>query len=778
MNLRLRALTHLKPSRFAIGLCALAILLIAAVVFYSSALSSVTANAQTESSRTQAGEPGCCGGEDEADKKPHLLAGSYYSVKDGMSAKLLLNNKGPKPIEVQPTLFSMSGERFDVPAVIVEPNSHRMMEFGEWVANAGEQFQEGSIQVFHRGKDLVLGAQIYLVDEARSFGFDEKMNEPANAASPKLEGVWWLPSQRSGEVSLVLSNSSDSPLSVTTSIDGDAPKRRVKHNLELLPHETRVMDVQRDLLGNGRPGSMSKYGGISIEHNGAKGAVVARAMAQDLSVGYSLAVQFIDPKAAKSSDLQGAGLRLGEVGGETLAPVIVARNASETETIVSGRVPYTTADGSTHEGIIPDVHFAPGESKVLDLTKAVKASNLRENISAAGIELKYTGEPGSIVTSAFSVSESGNQLFRVPLWDIEAQRSATGGYPWYIEGDSSTVVYIKNVTDAEQMFTLQYDFDGGTYMTGVRKVEPRQTIVLDVRRLRDEETPDERGRKIPLDAARGQIMWSVYGPEDLVLIGRSEQADLSKGISSNYACQNCCGNSHYTGWVTPGGGLDIGIGGSFTSTANEQEQNCYSTPLTPFTPYPLTWASNDTGILGASGDYAWGISEGSANMSGTWSIYNRFYGGYPAACNTITNSMSPGTSTNVAATVYISSVTLSPTSVARASGTSTLSVQVAASTQVPSGTVVKVEAFVQSKSNENIRVDIMPTNGQNDAIVAGGTPDTVTFQVGTQSVNSTSGEVVYKANIIQVTSGNSQVTVATGPPQTNPAGAMATLGVQ
>src|SRR4051812_5845560 len=44
---------------------------------------------------------------------PHLLIGTYYSVKSGLQAKLLLNNKGPDPLIASPTLFSMSGERFD-----------------------------------------------------------------------------------------------------------------------------------------------------------------------------------------------------------------------------------------------------------------------------------------------------------------------------------------------------------------------------------------------------------------------------------------------------------------------------------------------------------------------------------------------------------------------------------------------------------------------------------------------------------------------------------------
>jgi hypothetical protein len=45
---------------------------------------------------TQNPPAGCCGG-DEGDSKPHLLAGSYYSLNNGFAAKLLLNNKGPLP---------------------------------------------------------------------------------------------------------------------------------------------------------------------------------------------------------------------------------------------------------------------------------------------------------------------------------------------------------------------------------------------------------------------------------------------------------------------------------------------------------------------------------------------------------------------------------------------------------------------------------------------------------------------------------------------------------
>lgn len=141
----------------------------------------------------------CCLNDDQ---KPHLLVGTYYSLKDQLSAKLLLNNKGPNPLEAQPTLFSKDGQRYDVGPVIVDAESFRMIDLDEWVRLAGPQFTDGSIQVYHVGRDLVLGAQVYLVDEQHSPSFDEKLVETKTFKSSKLEGLWWMPSQK-GEVRLV-----------------------------------------------------------------------------------------------------------------------------------------------------------------------------------------------------------------------------------------------------------------------------------------------------------------------------------------------------------------------------------------------------------------------------------------------------------------------------------------------------------------------------------------------------------------------------------------------
>ena len=153
-----------------------------------------------------------------------LVEGIYSAptrLRAGMRATLMLNNKGPQPLDVQPTLFSLSGARMSVPTVTVLGNSFREIDLRDWVGS-DEAFREGSLQVAYSGADLLLGAQVYLVDAARSLMFEEKFAEPSvQFASSRLESVWWLPSHHC-RVRLVVSNTTDDVVGLTARVDGTA----------------------------------------------------------------------------------------------------------------------------------------------------------------------------------------------------------------------------------------------------------------------------------------------------------------------------------------------------------------------------------------------------------------------------------------------------------------------------------------------------------------------------------------------------------------------------
>jgi hypothetical protein len=415
----------------------------------------------------------------------------------------------------------------------------------------------------------------------------------------------------------------------------------------LSPHETRLLHVQQDIFGNDH-GAMSRLGGISVEHNGPAGAVLARGFAQESGKGYSLALQFADPQGAKSSAYQGAGLRLGVAGCEELTPVAVAYNAGTEEATVMGRMPYTMSDGGTAELSLPEVRLSPGESREIDVAAAITNASVPADVSAAGLEFEYSTGPGSVQMTALSVGTSGNQLFRVPLWDVPAQRSGTGGYPWRIAGNSSTFVYLKNTTDQPQDYTFQMSYEGGVYALGLKTIGPRQNVAMDLRALRDHQVPDVYGKTIPLTADHGQVVWSVHGTDGLAMIGRSEQVDEVLGVSSSYACQYCCANSFYQAGLSPENTAALGVGNTLQFVAYEQDKNCYGNPLTP---HPVingvTWTSTNTSAatINSSG-VATGVAPGSTGINASWTVttWTAFWQGCSSYSYQIT---SPSTALNV-----------------------------------------------------------------------------------------------------------------------------------
>jgi hypothetical protein len=564
------------------------------------------------------------GNDDPQANKTHLLAGSYYSVRGGLSATLMLNNKGPKPLEVRPTLYNLAGDRQEISPVTVEGNSFRMIDLRDWIALGGETFKEGSVQLFHRGRDLVLGAQIYLVDDEHSLSFDEKLVEIGPYGSTRLEGIWWKPSRRS-EVRIILSNSSSEPLSVTARLAGARPGQSGPRIFNLSPHETRVLNVSQE-FSDAEASGQAEMEAISLEHAGPKSALLARGMVQDARKGYSSTVQFSNPLGGKSQQYHGAGLRFGKVAGEMLTPIVVARNVGDTATVLNGRIPYTTRRGETGVVALASTKLRPGEMKLIDLPQVIKKGKVEQKIAAAGLEFDYTTAPGSVMVSAQSVSSDGNQVFRVPMWDPLTQRSPTGGYPWYIEGDSSTTVYIKNITNHPQHYIAHILFPGGIYTAGLQTVEGKQTVAFNLRELRDKQVPDEEGRTIPTDVSRGQILWSLYGNEavtddleNLALVGRSEQFDTDKAISSNYACQNCCINSYVpdSARIDPFFPSAGEVGDQVQFKASEERETCYLLPLR--SNVSAGWLSTNTGAvtINSSGQ-ATGKAPGSTTITALW----------------------------------------------------------------------------------------------------------------------------------------------------------------
>ncbi|CAN5691104.1 hypothetical protein BH20ACI4_BH20ACI4_23080 [soil metagenome] len=379
-------------------------------------------------------------------EKPHTLVGAFYDVQNFPTAKLLLNNKDTQAREVRPTLYSLDGQAMEIAPVTVEANLFQMINLQDWAGLGGENFQRGSIRLFHTGKDLNIGTQIYLSDEANSLSFEERLTELGKFDSRRLESLWAMPGNQT-QARIILSNTSDTLLTVTAKLSRVPNISGEPQTFTLLPHQTRVLNLRQD-FNDGETFANSNLVGLTLEHSGEKSVLKAHGQIRDSASGYSNIINFSNPNAGKSSELHGTGLHVGTMGGEQVAPFIAVKNVGTETATIQARVPYTRNNGTTGIVSLTSVNLQAGEFRILD-TSAVVTRSQQEQIKIAGLEIRYNTAPGSVIVSAQSVSESRNQVFRVPMADPLAQVSSTGGYPWRIEETSRTISYIKNLSTGQ-----------------------------------------------------------------------------------------------------------------------------------------------------------------------------------------------------------------------------------------------------------------------------------------------------------------------------------------
>lgn len=433
------------------------------------------------------------------------------------------------------------------------------------------------------------------------------------------------------KVQIVLTNTTDAPLSVTGTLAKKPHYIGNPQTFQLAAHETKILDLRQD-FDDGNQFANSEIVALSFAHSAVKDALLARVMIKETSRGYSNVVQFSNPAGGKSSEYQGVGFQIEDVaGGEQMTPVIVARNVGNTNAVVTAKVPYTRIDGTRGSITLPQERLSSGEMRLLkiqDITQRVR----QEQIKVASLEVAYDTVPGSVVVAAHTVSDNHNQVFRVPMWDPLGQRSPTGGYPWRIEGTSVTETYIKNITDTEEDFVAFLVWEnGGMYMIGMKPIAGHETIHIDVKKLRDEQIPDERGRTIPLSVSSGQLQWTLRRADNLpdadvranlALIGRSEQVDTTKGIVNNYSCQNCCTGNFVDGRIEPDDLNPIEVGSSRQYRAIEYFQTCYGYTygLILSRERFANWNTFDANIASVVSGNVTGVNAGNTGLVATWTI--------------------------------------------------------------------------------------------------------------------------------------------------------------
>ena len=311
------------------------------------------------------------------------------------------------------------------------------------------------------------------------------------------------------------------------------------------------------------------------------------------------------------------------------------KSQTNTKTQSDDSVNFTTV-------ALKDVMITPGDVQLVELSEAINGNDISGPIDEAGVDVDYDGPAGSLIGQLTSVDQTGDYAFEVPVKDPHAMNETLSGvYPWTVEGGSDTTLHLKNTTNQPVTALVLITYPGGTYQPSAKRLEPYQTVAIDVQQLKDSQKPDVAGHVFPPEADQGQIAW--YQKIPYSMIGRAEQTTLQSGIARSFSCPNtCCDNWNVSYYLYPGdvAGVpgttateyidDYGVacGGYCFNMTNNGSCNWVSTNTSSGA--AVSWSSDDSSVssVDSGGTVTFQSSGGgTTNINGAFHEPSYDYGG-------------------------------------------------------------------------------------------------------------------------------------------------------
>jgi hypothetical protein len=469
----------------------------------------------------------------------HITNIPYFAESEGLASTITLNNNMTEASEVKLTIFNHKGEPFTPPPITLRPNTVERISLKSLTEGAKGDFDSGSIQVFYHGVSMAVTSQVSITSDRQRLSFESPETSMMDYSSAHLDSIVWVP-DRDTRASVALTNATADEL--TAMITTTQRQDRKVESVILSPHETRVIDLKEFLAFNKGAAATAL---VSLDHNGAPGALITTGFAINEKTGFSCNLPFADRSTAKSSQLSGAHVRFGLAnpregfpsGTTFVAPLVIA-NASDSLSKARIYVDYTT--GSEVKRIdLGQMSLAPQEVRQVELSKEMARRGVKGPVEDAGVDIEYSGQPGAIIARLTSVDNSEDYSFDVPIKDsLAGSMRGSGGYPWRLDEGHTTALHLKNSIDKTVYAIVQVRYEGGSYNLERIKMGAYQSVAIDIGQLRDAQQQDIREAVMPMDIESGQVVW--FEEEIGSLIGRAEVANIKAGVAASFSCPGAC----------------------------------------------------------------------------------------------------------------------------------------------------------------------------------------------------------------------------------------------
>jgi len=444
-------------------------------------------------------------------------------LPEARGSELVFNSRSPKEMDVTPTFYKLDGTTVVGDPVRVKSAEVRYVNLKRLIpAQHRNERDWGGLSLSFYGVNREMWAQLRFLHVKGGSSVDEFFIVSDELRSDVQEAAWWMPGGSTAVIAL--GNVTDAPTGAVVRF-GDGETQTVT----LAPHATEI--VRRE------QGAAAGSASVAINITGAPGSIIPAGVIASGDGSFNSVIRFYDTRGAKQPHLFGNGLRLAAA-----TPHMILKNTSTSPLTAQPKFIPSEGLASAEPVVVPAVSLGAGETTAVDLTPLLAAVGDRRDLDVVSVEVNNSGAPGSLIGSLYGVNATTGVVYDVPLRDSGPVRTMTGSYPWKIDKDYTTVVYVTNISDREAEFVSQINYDGGKFVIDPRKLQPGQTATFDLQKIRDEQVSDNTGRSLPKTASLGQFKWAVRGLTGgkLVLIGRAEMVSRSQRISTSYSCNDPC----------------------------------------------------------------------------------------------------------------------------------------------------------------------------------------------------------------------------------------------
>ena len=503
---------------------------------------------------------------------------------------LTINNNYPQQKTIALQAYTTDGQALELPSISLKPDQSRLVQLSDLLRNKGITSPLGFIKLTYEGDLMGVGAQLTLYPVSGEGGLDSARSLSVDFIDARRTAVAWLPG--GSKAVLAYSNVSDTAITVHANTPG-----RQAEQIVVEPHATHITDIASAEDDSSLFDDLTSSG--PVDSLRVSGYIVPKS-------GPPLPVRYYDPAAATTSHLTAVGIDTAErthvaVYNTTTTDYTVLpelRPASETVT-----APVTEAAIVVPAGKAAYVNVGAA----LDLLKA-------QSVPLATLTLSTAAPVGALVGSLSQESAEVSAVEDIPLKTSNPQSSMRGAYPLRWDSDYRNKAMVTNTSSTLKTVSAFVVAGSTTYNFPPVVLPPFATHIYDVDAVREQQTPDFQGTRIPLPARAGKFHWTGDPRErEIGLLGRMQVTSQSAQRASSFSCGGVCpGPTIYPIFFDNPFG-DFALGSTTISYPKRKSMDAYgNASWQPMTALGSGLSSSNSNVLAMTGD----LTTNQVNLTG------------------------------------------------------------------------------------------------------------------------------------------------------------------